>query len=192
MKLTGYKRCPSCGSIYKDVNNSTTNYSVAAPCCRALGGPRELWPSLDVLILLDIVEKQNLNDYKEAKVAIVFISTLLEMLLEESLITLLKYHVKTEQAADALLESNQGRKKRIDLFGKISGLKFSEFLTSKGYINFNSDWKSIATLRNKVVHRGFHGETAIDIPKVIGNLMSSCMGVFAEINNEIINTQGID
>lgn len=184
MKLTGYKRCPSCGVIFKDKNHSTTTLSNPSPCCGATNESRELWPTLDVLILIDIVEKQNLDNYKERKVAIVFVSTLLEMLLEETVTILAVKHCKSNIAAEVLLDSFQGKKKRITLFNKLSGMKIKELLNSNGYNDFLPQWEAISTLRNKVVHRGFHGQTDLDVKMAIQNLLNGCIDVFALLNNE--------
>lgn len=171
--------------IFNDKVNFTTNLSNPAPCCGATNESREHWPAIDVLILIDIVEKQNLDDYKERKVAIVFVSTLLEMLLEETLNRLVSQYVNSNQAAEALMDSFQGRQKRIALFNKLSGMKLKELLYVAGFNRFLNEWEAISYLRNKVVHRGFHGLSDIDINATITNLLNSCIDVFTLLNNEV-------
>ncbi|MHA6529328.1 hypothetical protein [Paenibacillus sp. BAC0078] len=98
---------------------------------------------------------------------------------------LVNQHVKSSQAAEVLMDSFQGRQKRISLFYKLSGVKVKEILEPAGFNRFLSEWEIIASLRNKVVHRGFYGQSDIDIGATITNLLNDCIEVFALINNEV-------
>lgn len=188
MKLTGYIKCPSCNQIFKDPHKITTNLSNPTPCCTAREEMRELWPPLDILILKDIVEKQDINDYKQRKVAIVFVCTILESLLEEVILTLVTYHYKSNRAIEALLDAYQGRNKRINLFNKLNANKLSEILKSIGNNSFLTEWDTMARLRNEVVHRGSYKNRDSKVDVIIKTLLDNCIDVFAIINNEIIKS----
>ncbi|MEK4045918.1 hypothetical protein NSU18_19995 [Paenibacillus sp. FSL H8-0048] len=184
MKLTGYNKCQHCGEIFKDANHNTAKLNNPSPCCGATNESRHHWPTLDVLILIGLVEKQNLDDFKERKVAIVFVATLLEMLLEETVTKLAYKHCNSDTAVEALLDSYQGRQKRIALFNKLSGLKMKELLNNNGFTDYLFWWEAISTLRNKIVHQGFYAQTEIDVNMTIRNLLNNSIDVFALLNNE--------
>lgn len=119
MKVTGYKKCPSCNNIFHDPKRETVKLVNPAPCCGKTGEMRSHWPSLDIMILIDIVEKHNTNDFKEEKVAVVFVCTILESLLEEVLWELLITDGNSVKTSEILMDSYTGRNKRITLFNKI-------------------------------------------------------------------------
>jgi uncharacterized protein with HEPN domain len=188
--LSMYRRCPNCKLIIKDPNRELTNFSTPSPCCGHKGESREIWPSLDAKILSDIIEEQNLENYKEQKVAIVFICTYLERLLEEVITSHMINHVKTIEALDSLLDGYQGRQKRVGLLQKLFGVKIKEVSKQIGQESFAKDWEAIANLRNKVVHKGFYGHVEgfdkKEINLLVKSLLENSIPLFVEINNKII------
>lgn len=71
MELTIYK-CQNCKLLIKDPKRSSSKLSIPCPNCGDENQHRETWPSLDVIILGGLIKEQDLNDYKQQKVAIVF------------------------------------------------------------------------------------------------------------------------
>ncbi|WP_028550020.1 hypothetical protein [Paenibacillus sp. UNC451MF] len=67
-----------------------------------------------------------------------------EKLLEQVLTLLIQQHVSSNQAAEALMDSHQGRQKRIALINKLSGFKLKDVIASAGHINFLTEWEAIA------------------------------------------------
>lgn len=191
MKLSTYIKCPSCQEIFNDPDRNLSNLGVPAPCCGALNETRAVWPSLDVHMLLDIIEQQKLDTYNGQRIAIVFTCTLLEMMLEQAVWTLIQYQVKTDKAGEALLESYQGRERRLRLFQKLNGFSLKDVLADKGYKTFLSDWKELAQIRNRIVHNGSIGNSvgmnSEEINNLIIRLKKDSMGVFTLINNEVVH-----
>lgn len=189
MILTFY-RCPNCKLIIKDPKRSLAKLSTPCTYCGNKNQIRENWPSLDVKILIDLIKKQNLDDYKEQKVAIVFVGTFLERLLEETISNHIEAHVKTREALECLLEGYQGKNKRVRLLQQLFGINIKDIAKGIGKELFMKEWSDIVTIRNKVVHQGFYGKVEgfekEDINRLINKLLQDSIPVFAEINNSII------
>jgi hypothetical protein len=190
MMFSTYRKCPKCKIIINDPKRSLTNLSTPCPCCGDKEEARVIWPSLDAKILVDIIQKQNLEDYKEQKVAIVFICTYLERLLEEVITSHLINHVKTSEALESLLDGYQGRQKRIRLLERLYGININVIAKKLGQGSFIKDWENISNLRNKIVHKGFYGRIdgfdKREINVLINRLLKNSISLFAEINNSII------
>lgn len=188
MELSSYIKCPNCHTILNDPEKRVGK----TPCCGTIIETREVWPSLDAHILLDIVKQQNLESYQDQKVAIVFVCTLLEMMLEKAVCTLIQSQVKTEKAIETLLDGYQGRKKRIDLFDKMSDFKMRSFIEANGYKNFFKNWSKLTSIRNSVVHKGNYGSTGIskeEINSLILSLVEEYSAVFVLIHNEVTKSK---
>lgn len=138
-----------------------------------------------------VVEQQKLDTYNGQKIAIVFTCTLLEMMLEQAVWTLIQYQVKRDKAGEALLESYQGREKRLILFQKLNGFSLKDVLADKGYKIFLSDWKKLEQIRNRIVHNGSIGNSvgmnSEEINNLIIRLTKDSMEVFTLINNEVVH-----
>lgn len=196
MEISTYMKCPSCNFIFNDPNKKLKNLAVSAPCCGASNELREVWPSLDVHMLYKIVKQQDLDSIDGKKIAIVFTCTLLEMMLEKAVWTLIQYQVKTQQAAESILDGYHGREKRLGLFKKLSDFNPKDILEVEGYPTFLKDWKTLAQVRNSVIHRGNFGNIGDlnieEINNLILSLTDDSTPVFALIHNEIIKSNSAD
>ena len=123
---TKYLKCPKCGKINYDPQLSLVELSKPAPCCGANGEPREMWPSIAVRMFYEVILKQDNNTQDGLRINIVFLSTALEVLLEDVLWELLELHTKSLTLAEVLFESNNGREKRIRLYNSLSDKKLSD------------------------------------------------------------------
>jgi hypothetical protein len=179
-----YVQCPACGMIISDPKLSLTEKNKPAPCCGAFGQSRCIWPSFTVQKFLEIVDKQDLNSNEERPIAIVFLCSALELLLEQALWSLLDIHTKSEQLAQLILDSNRERDRRIKLYNKLSDCPLGDLLQSRNMATFLDEWDHLSELRNEVVHGRYYtgGEQETEL---IRNVYRNCLKTFAEVHNDV-------
>ena len=161
-----------------------TRLDEPAPCCGASGQPRTRWPSLEVHKFLEIVGSQELNSDDERRVAIVFLCSALELLLEHSPWRLLAVHTNSRQLADFVLENTRGRERRIRLYTRLSDCPLGDLLKARGMLTFLDDWNQISELRNDIVH-GQYFSNVENEADLIRNVHANCLKVFAEVHNDV-------
>jgi hypothetical protein len=179
-----YVQCPACGRVILDDQHRLTKLSEPAPCCGASGESRIVWPSIDAYHFLEIVARQDLNSPNECPIAIVFLCTLLELLLENSIWRLLQIHTKSGQLAELILESSSARDRRIKLYNKLADRPLGELLESRGMQAFLTDWSRLSGLRNDIVH-GRYFSTVANEADLIRRVHDTCLTTFAEVHNDV-------
>lgn len=179
MRLLGYKKCNSCSKIYKSASTKVE----LTPCCKTVGST--IWPNLDTLILLEIVETNDTGDFKKQKIAVVFTCTIFESLLEGVLWSLLKRKGNSDSKSNSLLNSHVGRRQRIKLFDKEFGSRMEVMMKNFGFTTVMQDWNQLANLRNEVVHVGYHHKSNEDPDVLIKRLLSEGIESIVRIHNEV-------
>lgn len=178
-----YQECQKCGAIYPE--SERPDASRPTPCC---GSDEALfdWPELTVATMLNLVAEQDLADHDKRKIAVVFLAAALEQLQDQAIMgLLLPKHIKTKEAAIALLDANEGRSRRSALIKKLSGKSLSEILQPVGLARMVNDWNSLAAIRNKVAHGNFFS-TPLGQPEeiaLIERAYGDCIPAFAAIHN---------
>ncbi|MHB9112358.1 MAG: hypothetical protein ACYC4D_06990 [Thermoleophilia bacterium] len=156
-----------------------------APCCGASGEARGIWPWHGGNKLLEIVYEQDLIEFEERRVAIVFLHSALEFLMEQSLWELLSDLFKTHnKVTEAMLESNEGIHKRIELYKKIYGRTLNAIFQENGFVSFFQDWKQLIKLRNGIVHGKYYRSTSNET-EIIENVRDCCISAFASLHNNL-------
>jgi hypothetical protein len=171
--------------IISDPRLSLTEKNKPAPCCGAFGQSRLIWPSFTVQKFLEIVDKQDLNSNEERPIAIVFLCTALELLLEQALWSLLNIYTKSEQLAELILDSNRERDRRIGLYNKLSDCPLGDLLQSRKMATFLDEWNRLSKLRNEVVHHGRYYTGGKEETELIQSVYRNCLKVFAEVHNDV-------
>ncbi len=192
-----YVKCPSCYTVISDPERKLQNLAEPAPCCGDTGHIRISWPMEDVLMFFEIVRQQDLNETKDRRIAIVFVSTMLELLLENVLWELLSAHTKSLQLAESALDSYQGRERRIKLYNRLSDHSLRDFFIQHEFSSLLNDWEQLAKIRNKIVHGRYFAETtdALDERELIQRITRSCLQAFFVLHNDAVrqlNEQKID
>jgi hypothetical protein len=179
-----YEECPACGQVVYDPRLKLARVDEPAPCCGAFGKSRTVWPSFEVQKFLEIVENQDLNSNEERPIAIVFLCTAIELLLESSLWKLLGVHTKSRQLAEFVLENTWGKERRIRLYNKLSDCPLGDLLQSRNMATFLDEWDHLSELRNEVVHGRYYtgGEQETEL---IRNVYRNCLKTFAEVHNDV-------
>jgi len=180
-----YVECPACHTIVNDTNHKLIALDEPAPCCGATGEPRIMYPSLEVLKSLELVDNQDLNSSDELKVAIVFLCTALELLLENSLWKLLQLHTKSPQLLEFVLDSNRGRERRIQLYNKLSDRTLADLFNSCGLLTLLEEWTILSDLRNNVVHRQHLIMEKEKAAAVLRSVFEKCLPAFVAVHNDV-------
>jgi hypothetical protein len=179
-----YVQCPACRKVVFDPGQKLVKLDELAPCCGSSGQPRIIWPSFEALKFLEIVSSQDLSSPDGRRIAIVFLCTVLELLLEDSLWELLEIHTNSRQLADAVLDSYRGRDKRIQLYNKLSDRKLKDLLQAEELLTFFEDWEHLSQLRNDIVHGQYSGGTDKEVD-CIRHVSMNCLSAFVAVNNDI-------
>ena len=179
-----YLRCPSCGIIINDSSRSLSQLSKPAPCCGAYGSPREIWPSLSVSMFFEIVLQQDNSTEEGLRVSIIFLSTALEVLLEDALWQLFELHTNSLTIAETLFESNNGRDRRLKLYNSLSDTKFSKLLDFPNGIQFIDRWAKLTKMRNLLVHGKYFIDKA-EAKTIVEFIRDSALEIFVKVENDI-------
>lgn len=179
-----YVQCPACGRVVHSEHGKLSRLDEPAPCCGASGKVRTIWPSLEVHKFLQMAAAQDLDSDKERPVAIVFLCTALELLLEHAIWMLLSIHAKSQRLAEYVLDSNQGRKRRIDVYNKLSDCPLGDLFQSQNMSTFLDDWAKLSDFRNQVVHGRYYTGGAKETD-LIQRVQKDCLKAFADVHNDV-------
>lgn len=174
--------CPKCRRIY--TLSARPDASKPTPCCGA-NAPMYQWPELGAATMLDIVASQDLDDDNQRKIAIVFLASTFEALIEDPIIFLLPLHYQSKEEALKAFEENDGKKRRISFFTKLAGKSLEGIANDAGFKQFVSDWGDLALVRNSVAHGSFFNshKTVEEEKDLLSRLYPQCLPVFSAAQN---------
>jgi hypothetical protein len=177
-----YMRCPACRRVVLDPDRKVAVHGEPAPCCGGKGEGGLVWPSVEIHDVIDIAKKQKLRTPRGRRVAIVFLASALEMLLEDVLWELLEVHGSSNSLSKLVLDGYHGRDRRVGVFKTLAGKSVSEVLRAKHLDSFDEDWKAITKARNGIVHK-YTYERGDDQQAQIQRVIDRCFEAFEELNN---------
>ncbi len=179
-----YLRCPACAMLVSDPMFELASLEKPAPCCGASGASRGIWPGLQARKLLEIADIQDNAQPDGHRIAILFLASALEIMLEDVLVELLRQDTASEALIEATLDSNQGVERRRVLFGRLNGTPLGELLTEGWGQEFLCDWSALAARRNKVAHGRYYYHGSEDVV-LLERVRRDCLRAFAIMHNEV-------
>lgn len=176
-----YKQCKNCWFISEKQNDSAVN-------CPACGGSDfSDWPTIEVKSLFSLIhEKEGQNPFEYQLIASVFCSAAFELLLEQLLFIMAIEDLLYEEVGhlvEKLMDSNQGKSKRINLYRRLGYGSFSEESSALGYPSFLNDWDELTSVRNQCVHGKIPDKETIT-PKFTNKLIEDGLKVFSGLYNK--------
>jgi len=148
-------------------------------------GTNGTWPTPEVGKLIEFILNYDQESPEYGQVTSVFLSSVLELMLEELLSTMAYFDLTYDEAGilvDALIEGYQGRTRMFTLYKTIGYGTFHEAVRDIGIPEFTNHWDEIAPVRNEVVHGKF--EKGKDItPKLINTTIDEALAVFSQLHN---------
>jgi hypothetical protein len=180
-----YHQCTQCNQIEPDSKWTIEQGNKTCKHCGA-SNKYELWPSTEIRDLYETVQKYNGESFEYGLVSGVFISAALELLLEKLLFTMaiedLSYH-EVAHLIDYLLDSNQGRSKRLQLYQRLGYGSFEKEAKECGYSHFLKHWNEIAEIRNKTVHGDIEEGKKLK-SSLVETTISESLAVFSRLENK--------
>jgi len=183
--LKTYYICTKCETIEKE-NNWKVDESDSFVCihCDALN-EKMIWPPKEVETMLGFILTYDDGLPEYGQITSVFMSAVLELLLEELLYTMAYFDLSFDEASilvDALIESHQGRNRMISLFKKIGYGSFHDSIKELGYSDFYRNWNKIVEIRNQVIHGNLEKGEEID-PVIIKSTIEDALELFSNLHN---------
>jgi hypothetical protein len=191
IKMMTYYQCTECNQIEVD---SAWTIEQDNKICKHCGTSNKykLWPSTEIIELFETIRKYNSESFEYGLVSSVFISAALELLLERLLFTMaienLLYH-EVSHLIEHLLDTNQGRSKRLQLYNRLGYESFEKEAKEVGYSQFLKHWNEIAQIRNRSVHGDIEEGTRLK-SSLVETTISESLEVFSRLNNKY-NMQSI-
>lgn len=148
-----YLSCTHCRYIY--IKEELIHDSSNILCSICSSDDFSPWPGSEVLDLLAHVETLNPTDSHYKIIASVFISSAFEVLLDELLaITALydRYYDEVNYLFDLLMDSYQGKNRKLQLFGHFADTSFEREAKETGNPKFFDHWGNVTYVRNNLVH----------------------------------------
>jgi hypothetical protein len=179
-----YFQCTNCEQIEPESNWVVEQGNKKCNHCGATD-KYELWPSSEIRELFELIQTRNRESFEYGLVASVFISAALELLLERLLFSMAIENLLYYEAGhlvEALLDSNQGRERRLQLYNRLGYGSFEKETREVGCKNFSKHWDEIAKFRNKIVHGDLKEGTKISKSLVEATITES-LAVFSKLNN---------
>jgi hypothetical protein len=181
-----YYQCESCFHI--EPNTAWVIEGGIRVCSHCGASNRnKLWPSTEVRELLETVTRyKDVASFEYGLVASVFVSAALELLLERLLFTVAIEDLSYDEVGhliDYLLDSNQGRARRIKLYSRLGYGTLQEESDEVGYDSFMKHWDEIADVRNKSVHGDLKASTELNAP-LVELTINEALAVFSKLHNK--------
>jgi hypothetical protein len=121
-------------------------------------------------------------EIEEFKAIVLITDNLLEMLLENFLIEMLKLKQTKKEIIETILEEVKGFERRIELFKRLTGMKLKTFLKEKKLGYFDKDWIQLQKLKTEIF---LEASKSVDIETArwVLRLGERSFEIFAELNN---------
>ncbi len=186
-----YHLCTECYQIEPDSEWIIERGNKTCKHCGA-SNKYELWPSTEIRELFETIKKYNSESFEYGLVSSVFISAALELLLERLLFKMAIENLLYDEVGhliEYLLDSNQGRSKRLQLYKRLGYGSFEKEAKESGYNHFLKHWNEIAEIRNKSVHGDIKEGTKLK-SSLVETTISESLAVFSRLYNKY-NTESI-
>ena len=183
--MTIYFECEKCGQIDADSDWATAEEKMKCKHCDAIGS-NELWPSAEIRGLFEYVRQFNQSSPEYGLVTSVFVSSALELLLERLIYTVAAEDLLYDEVGhliELLLDTNQGRARRLQLYKHLAYASFEAEAKETGYRQFMKHWNEIAETRNKSLHGDLKGSQKTK-PSLIETTISESLKVFSMLHNK--------
>jgi hypothetical protein len=180
-----YFECDKCGQIEADSDWAKAEEKIKCKHCDAIGR-NELWPSAEIRGLFEYVSQFNQSSPEYGLVTSVFVSSALELLLERLIYTVAVEDLLYDEVGhliELLLDTNQGRARRLQLYKHLAYASFEEEAYETGCGQFMKHWNEIAEIRNKSLH-GDLKESQTIAPSLIETTISESLRVFSMLHNK--------
>ena len=118
-------------------------------------------------------------------IASVFISSALELLLEKLIYIMAIEDLSYEQAdhlVECVLDTNQGRSRRLNLFKYFGYGSFNDHVSKIGYKKYMKKWEKIINIRNKSVHGEVKNLEKLS-KNFLNNFIDESLDIFSTLNN---------
>lgn len=180
-----YYQCEKCLQIMPETERLIENNK---PHCKYCNSKNKfvLWPSIEIRELFSILPKYSPESTEYSLIASVLISSAFELLLERLLFTMAIENMSWEAVGhliDYLLESNQGRTKRLHLYRRLGYSSFEKESQETGNKNFYSNWNTIAETRNKLIHGNLRNRAELT-QALVDSTISEGLQVFSTLHNK--------
>lgn len=187
-----YYQCERCWQIESESEWLVELDNKVCKHCHT-GNRYEIWPSTEIRELFGTITKyEKIDSFEYGLVASVFISAALELLLERLLFTMAIEDMLYDEVVhliEYLLDSNQGRTKRIQLYKRLGYGSFEKEASEVGYKLFLKHWAEIAEVRNKSVHGDLKEGTKLK-SALVDTTITEALAVFSRLHNKY-NAYGI-
>lgn len=186
-----YYQCTECYQIESDSEWISEQDNRTCKHCGA-SNKNELWPSTEIRELFETIHRYNGESFEYGLVASVFISAALELLLERLLFTMAIEDLLYDEVGhliEYLLNSNQGRSKRLQLYRRLGYGSFEKEAKEVGFSQFLKHWNEIAEIRNKSVHGDIKEGMKLK-SSIVEITISESLAVFSRLHNKY-NTESI-
>lgn len=189
MNIPSYIECSDCGQIIE--GKAWTGLRTKCKFCHKSIEQR-IWPSPEVMNILVFINSHDVKSPQYPQIACVFLSSALELMLEELLYVMTFEDLLYEDAfvlADALFDGYQGRSRMFTLYSKIACGTFHGAVKKIGVSRFLKDWDILVDARNKVVHGNINKCEKIT-QDLIERTINDALIVFSNLHNQY-NTESI-
>jgi hypothetical protein len=180
-----YYRCDQCFQIESETDWLLDQNGKKCKHC-GMVSDYKLWPSAEIRELIETIKKYDQSSSEYGLVTSVFTCTALELLLEHLLFTMAmldRSFEETEFLVDLLLDTNQGRAKRLQLYKRLGSGSFKSEAQQIGFPHFLEQWDKLANIRNKSVHGDLQEGSKVN-PQLIQNVLTDALAVFSKLHNE--------
>lgn len=180
-----YYQCTKCNHIEKDKNwNRVETNSYKCNECDAIEEKR-VWPPKEVETMVNFILSYDSETSEYGQITSVFLSSVLELLLEELLYTMAYLDLTYHDAwilVDALIDAHRGRNRMISLYKKIGYGTFYSSVKKLGFTDFYRNWDEIVKVRNKVVHGKLEYGKKIN-SQMVNSTITYSLELFSKLHN---------
>lgn len=181
MKKRHFYQCKYCNQIFSDES------LVSKKCNFCQCSNLDPWPSSEVQELMNLVQsKENQDAFEYQLIASVFVSSAFELLLEKQLFIMAMEGLVSEEVEhliNALLDSNQGKSRRLSLYHRLGYGSFTNEAKQLGYPKFVAQWNKLTAIRNKSVHGNVQQKIELT-PAFVNKLIDDGLDVFSRLHNK--------
>ena len=183
--IQNYYFCNKCNNIESESKwAKSPSKSYICNQCDACD-KKEDWPPKEIEAMLNFILTYDNDKSEYGQITTVFLSSVLELLLEELLYTMAYLDLSYDDAfilVDALIDSHQGRNRMFSLYKRIGYGSFRNDVNELGFPNFCGQWDEIVKVRNQVVHGKFEAGKNIE-SNTIKTTIVDALEVFSQLHN---------